>query len=216
MSRSSLLWWVGLVCLTSAGCLGDFKTPSAYQSQRFYCDDSSASAFEALADSCRVDGSCSGAFSMRGTMQEQPLTVGATLQQATVTLVQSDPTAPEFWDIIRMTGSAPYFQFVFHLKSIGGDVTNTSPRDLDLRAGAGVLPNSLMDNLTDVGQTLQVGGENAEQQGLSDTGFVSFTKLTTTEVRGTFHGNFGSPADLVDGCFLMFPDQILTNPNPSP
>jgi hypothetical protein len=76
-----------LLVSAAAGCLGDFKTPSAYQSQTYYCQTSEQPAFQALAQSC-LSGTCAGAFSMKGTMQGQPLTVGTTLQQSTVALVQ--------------------------------------------------------------------------------------------------------------------------------
>jgi hypothetical protein len=209
---------VGLSAVSSllAGCLGDFKTPSAYQSQTYYCQTSETPAFQALAQACLAGNTCTGAVSMRGSMQGQPLTVGTTLSQATVALVQANPTAPEFWDVFRMTGASPYFEFVLHAKSVGGDVTVDQPRTLTLRAGAGALMTSLDDDLSDVGQTLQVGGANAEQQGLSDSGTITFTKLTKSEIDGVFHGSFGTTNDVVDGCFIMYPSQIVTNPTPSP
>jgi hypothetical protein len=209
---------IGLAAISSllAGCLGDFKTPSAYQSQTYYCQTSETPAFQALAQSCLAANSCTGAFSLRGTMQDQPLTVGTTLSQATVAVVQANPTAPEFWDVLRLTGASPYYEFVLHIKSVGGDVSVDQPRTLTLRAGAGALPTSLDDNLSDVGQTLQVGGANTEQQGLTDSGTITFSKLTKTEIDGVFHGSFGSTNDVVDGCFIMYPSEIVTNPSPSP
>jgi hypothetical protein len=198
------------------GCLGNFNTPSAYESQTYYCETANGPAFQALAQSCVGGANCGGAFSMRGTMQGQPLTVGTTLQSSTVAVVQTDPTAPEFWDVLRMQGASPYFQFVLHVKSVGGDVSVDMPRSLTLRAGAGALPMGLDDDLSDVGQTLQVGGANTEQEGLSDTGSISFSKLTKAEIDGVFHGSFGSADGVVDGCFIMFPTQIVTNPSPSP
>ncbi|MDB4969321.1 MAG: hypothetical protein JWN44_5010 [Myxococcales bacterium] len=218
MRRALLPSWLGIVFVASmsAGCLGDFQTPSAYQSQIYYCETANAPAFQALAQSCQSAGICTGALSMRGTMQGQPLTVGTTLQQSTVALVQANAMAPAFWDVLRLTGASPYFEFVLHIKSVGGDVTVDEARTLSLRAGAGALPTSLDDNLSDVGQTLQVGGANAEQQGLSDSGSIVLTKLTKAEIDGVFHGSFGTTNDVVDGCFIMYPDQIVTNPLPSP
>jgi len=209
---------IGLAAISSllAGCLGDFKTPSAYQSQTYYCQTSEAAAFQALAQSCLAANSCTGAFSLRGTMQSQPLTVGTTLSQSTLAVVQANPTAPEFWDVFRMTGASPYYEFVLHVKSVGGDVTVDQPRTLTLHAGAGALPTSLDDDLSDVGQTLQVGGANTEQQGLTDSGTITFSKLTKTEIDGVFHGSFGTTNDVVDGCFIMYPNEIVTNPSPSP
>ncbi|HXU74580.1 MAG TPA: hypothetical protein VN947_35035 [Polyangia bacterium] len=201
---------------TTAGCLGGFKTPSEYQSQTYYCTSDNAPAFDALAQSCQSSGNCFGAFSMTGSMQGQPLTVGTTLTEATMALVQKDPSSPQFWDVMRMTGNSPYFEFVFHIKSIGGDVTAMQPRTLDLRAGAGALVTSLDDTFIDVGQTLQVGGANAEQQGLTDSGTIAFSKMDLTEIRGIFHGAFGNSVDNVDGCFVMYPGQTTINPSPSP
>jgi hypothetical protein len=204
------------VALLLAGCLGNFDTPSAYQSQIYYCETANAPAFQALAQSCLAAGSCGGALSMRGTMQGQPLTVGTTLQASTVALVQEAPGAPELWDVLRMQGASPYFQFVFHVKSVGGDVSVDMPRSLGLRAGAGALDSGLDDAVSDVGQTLQVGGANTEQQGLSDSGTITFSKLTRGEIDGVFHGSFGATDDVVDGCFIMYPTQTVTNPLPSP
>jgi hypothetical protein len=205
-----------LVSSVGSGCLGDFHTPSAYQSQIYYCETANGTAFRALAESCLVGGACAGAFSMRGSMQGQPLTVGTTLQQSTVAVVQASPGALERWDIMRMQGASPYFQFVLHVKSIGGDVSVDQARTLRLRAGAGALSTSLDDDLSDVGQTLQVGGANAEQPGISDSGSITFTKLTKSEIDGVFHGSFGTSDDVLDGCFIMYPGQIVTNPSPSP
>ena len=209
---------VALAALSSllGGCLGDFKTPSAYQSQTYYCQTSEAPAFQALAQSCLVANTCTGAFSLRGTMQEQPLTVGGTLSQSTVALVQTAPTAPEFWDRLVMNGASPYFDFVFHVKSVGGDASVDMPRTLTLQAGAGSITGGLDDMLADVGQTLQVGGASTEEQGLSNSGTVTFNKLTKAEIDGVFHGSFGTTNDIVDGCFIMYPSQIVTNPTPSP
>jgi hypothetical protein len=215
MIKSHQPRWMVLPVLLAGGCLGNFKTPSAYESQVYYCDDANTPAFESLARSCTAGHTCAGAFSMKGTMQGAPLTVGATLDQATATVVQSDSMSSAFWDIIRMTGSSPYFTFVFHLKSIGGDVSANSRKTVQLHSGAGVLPDSLGDDLAEVGQTLQVGGENTELVGLTDSGTVNFAFLSKTEARGTFHGNFGAATDTVDGCFIMYPSQIFTNPSPT-
>ena len=219
MTLSLSLAPVGILLLSSlaAGCLGDFKTPSAYMSQTYYCQTSRAAAFQALAQPCVNGGSCTGAFSMQGTMQGQPLTVGGTLSQSVVALVQTDPSAPQFWDRIIMNGASPYFDFVFHAKSVGGDVSvDDTPRMLTLQAGAGGLATTLADDLADVGQTLQVGGASTEEQGLTNSGSVTFTKLTTAEIDGVFHGSFGDTSDIVDGCFIMYPNQVVINPSPSP
>jgi hypothetical protein len=218
MPRSLTLARAGILLLSSvaAGCLGDFKTPSAYQSQTYYCQTSRAPEFQALAQSCLAGAGCTGAFSMQGTMQGQPLTVGGTLSQSVLALVQTDPMAPEFWDRLIMNGASPYFDFVFHVKSVGGDASVDAPRMLTLQAGAGALATGLDDDLSDVGQTLQVGGASTEQQGLSDSGTITFTKLSKPEIDGVFHGSFGAQADIVDGCFIMYPSQIVINPSPSP
>ena len=203
-----------LLFAAGGGCLGNFKTPSAYQSQTYYCETANAPAFQGLAQSCRSAGTCTGTFSMQGMMQGQPLTVGTTLQSSTVALVQAMPGAPEYWDRVLMTGVSPYFDFVFHVHSVGGDASVDMPRTLTLQAGAGTLANTLDDMLGDVGQTLQVGGASTEQQGLSNSGTITFTKLTKEELDGSFHGSFGTMDDVVDGCFIMYPNQIVTNPTP--
>jgi hypothetical protein len=68
----------------------------------------------------------------------------------------------------------------------------------------------LADDQVDVGQFLEVGGASSDQQGM--TGQVVITSLSSSEIRGTFHGSFGSPEDVVDGCFIASPSETTVNP----
>jgi hypothetical protein len=202
-----------------SGCLGSFKTPSAYHDQRYLCDAEHAAEMQALTDGCRVDASCAGAFSMRGTMQGEPLTVETQLSTAAFGVVQPPGDSTQTLDRVNLTGTSPYFQFIFHMKSVGGLVTTageTTPRTLVLNGGASRLANSLADTQVDVGQFLEVGGASSDQGAVTNSGTVQITYLSSTELRGTFHGAFGQSADVVDGCFDVLPSDTTVNPMPIP
>jgi hypothetical protein len=204
--------------LFASGCLGNFKTPSAYQEQRFLCDDAHAADFQALVASCRNNMNCTGAFSMQGTMQGEPLTVESKLTDSTFTLVQAAGSTVQKLDRVTLNGASPYFDFVFHLKSVGGLVTaagDMTQRDLTINGGSTSLMNPLDDDQVDVGQLLEAAGASADEAGRTGTGTVSITYLSTTELQGTFHGSFGDPTDVVDGCFDAFPAETAVNPTPS-
>jgi hypothetical protein len=209
---------IGFVLLSAAGCLGDFRTPSAYQDQKFLCDPVNETAYRSLVDGCRMGAACAGAFSMKGSLQGDPLTVGTTLSDAAFSVVQESGKTEQQWDKADMTGASPYFQFVFHLKSIGGVVGMgmTDQRTLKIRGGANRVPNPLADDQIDVNQALEAGNASAEEPGLTDSGTVEITLLSPTEMKGSFHGNFGSTKDTVDGCFDMFPLKTVVNPSPTP
>lgn len=213
----------GLAALTSlallSGCLGSFKTPSAYHEQRFLCDAEHAADLQALTDSCVVESRCAGAFSMKGTMQGEPLTVESQLSGAAFGVVQpaGDPT--QTLDRVNLTGTSPYFQFIFHMKSVGGLVTpagEATTRTLTFNGGASRLANSLADTQVDVGQFLEVGGASADQGAVTNSGTVVISYLSSTELRGTFHGAFGQSTDVVDGCFDVLPTETTINPMPIP
>ena len=202
--------------LFAAGCLGKFQTPSAYSEQRFLCDEPHSADFQNLVDGCRVDGHCFGAFSMRGSLQNEPLTVESQLSDAAFGVVQPSGASEQSLDRVQMSGTSPYFQFVFHIKSVGGVVSSTADgtqRTLELNSGAARMTNPLVDDLVDVGQFLEVGGASSDQAGMN--GSVVITSLSATELRGTFHGSFGSPTDVVDGCFAALPSITTVNPTPT-
>jgi hypothetical protein len=208
-----------LIVATTSGCLGKFNTPSAYQEQRYLCDDAHAAEFQALADSCRVDGRCAGAFSMQGSMQGQKLTVETSLSDAGFGLVEPPGDPTETMDRLNLTGTSPYFQFIFHVKSLGGVVTpagDSTVRTLQINPGASRLTNPLADDQVDVGQFLEVGGASADQQGQTSSGQVVITFLSSDEIKGTFHGNFGDSTDMVEGCFDALASVTTTNPAPTP
>jgi hypothetical protein len=204
--------------LFASGCLGDFKTPSAYQDQRFLCDDAHAADFQAVVDGCQKDGSCAGAFSMQGTMQGEALTVETALSDASFTLVQMAGSTVAKLDRVNLNGASPYFDFVFHMKSVGGLVTaagDATGRDLSINGGSTGLMNPLDDDQVDVGQLLEAAGASSDQAGRTGSGTVSISYLSTTELRGTFHGSFGDPSDSVVGCFDAIPAETNVNPTPS-
>jgi hypothetical protein len=213
LSRLALLT---VVCGT-AGCVDHFTTPSAYASQIFLCDDAHAPDFDAQARTCSTTPGCAGVFSMQGKLQSQPMTVQSLLTDAGYSIVQAPGTTQRFLDEVRMNGSSPYFDFVFHLKNAGGtlDTPITTSRTLNINGGAPTMPNSLADNQVDAGQLLEAGGASTEQHALTDSGSVLITFQSIDELRGTFAGAFGAADDTVTGCFDMFALHNTTNPKPA-
>jgi hypothetical protein len=159
---------------------------------------------------------CFGAFSMQGMMQGEPLTVESQLSDAAFGVVQVAGNPTQTLDRVSVTGLSPYFQFIFHMKSVGGvvqDTPDTTARTLTLNGGASKLTNPLADDQVDVGQFLEVGGASADEEG--QVGQVVITSLSSTELDGTFHGSFGDPEDVVDGCFAALPSGTTINPMPT-
>lgn len=207
------------LAVVTSGCLGKFNTPSAYHEQTYLCDPAHAAQFQAIVDGCKVDGGCAGAFSMRGTLQGQPLTVETSLSDVGLGVVQRPGDTVVKLDRVNLTGASPYFQFVFHLKSVGGEVTaagDATPRTLQLNASASGLPDPLDDDQVNVGQFLEAGGASVDQQGLSSSGQLVISFQSLEEVKGAFHGEFGEATDSVDGCFDALAVETTTNPAPTP
>jgi hypothetical protein len=207
------------LALLTAGCVGSFSTPSAYQQQEYLCDAQHASDFQALADSCAGGMRCAGVFSLTGSMQNTPLTFGGTLASAQYFVVQMPGATTQQWDQAKMSGASPYFDFIFHVVSIGGTVGQGEmmTRTLSINSAATTAANSLADDQVQVGQLLEVGGASADLLALTNSGSVTVTVLSPGEARGTFHGQFGNTNDVVDGCFDMFPTMTTgVNPAPSP
>ncbi|HEX6838203.1 MAG TPA: hypothetical protein VF334_16620, partial [Polyangia bacterium] len=201
----------------AAGCVDHFSTPSAYNSQIFLCDDAHAAEFAARVQTCAANAGCGGVFSMQGKLQSEPMTVDTLLTDGAYSIVQAPGTVERFLDEARMSGSSPYFDFVFHLKSVGGtlDMPTTTSRTLNINGGAPALTGSLGDTEVDVGQLLEAGGASAEEHAFTDSGSVLITFQSLQELRGTFAGAFGQSDDTVTGCFDMFALHSTTNPKPA-
>jgi hypothetical protein len=211
LARASLL-----PVVLAGGCVGKFKTPSAYMSQVYLCDPAHASQFQSIVDGC-TSASCAGAFSLTGTLQGEPVTMGGQLAGGQFFVVQTPGSTIQQWDQAKMNGMSPYFNFVFHLVSIGGKVGDppSATRTLNINSAAPSLNNSLADSEVQAGQFLEVSGASADLIGLTNSGSVVISELSPAEVRGTFHGQFGTANDVVDGCFAMLPT-IPTGVNPAP
>ena len=179
MARPLTRLAAALLPVLLTGCIDQFKTPSAYQDQRYLCGPDSAADFQALADTCKVNQKCFGAFSMQGRLQGEPLTVATTLADVSFTVVRPSGMQEESLDWVRLSGASPYFSFVFHMKSVGGILGDSAaaPRTLQLNAGASGLANSLADDQINVGQLLEAGGASADEQGLSNSGTVNVTMV---------------------------------------
>jgi hypothetical protein len=204
--------------LAASGCLGSFHTPSAYQEQPYLCDAAHAGDLGAKLEVCKATPGCGGVFSMTGSMQGQPLTVTSQLSGADYVIVEPPGMATQTLDQINITGESPYFVFIFHTKSMGGDLTmaSTTPRTLAFNGGATGLAMGLDDDQVDVGQLLEVSGASSEQHGQTASGQIVVNALSISELDATFSGAFGDPNDKVDGCFRELPLTLTINPAPSP
>lgn len=211
------------LALFFSGCLGEFTTPPAYKSQRYFCGDSDLDDFQSMFASCRGNDVCVGVFSLRGILEAEPLTFTSLLTDSSLGLVAPQGAPDRYYDILRMTGASPYFQFSLHMHSIGGIVGQDFSRRLNLNGGARTEPSPLTDFDLDAGLTLQASSQSEEESGFTGSGSFDFSKLSDTELRASFHGTFGDIADVndqstvsddVDGCFIVVPKLTAINPAP--
>ena len=204
-----------LAAALAAGCTDKLSTPSAYEEQRYLCDPSYALQLASEVEACSNDKSCAGVVSFKGSLQGSPVTVESKVAIGQY-IVVANGSSGQLWDQVLLNGASPYFNFVFYLKSLGGTV-DSSPdeqRILRFNAAAPAQPNALSDDQIEGGMLLQAAGGSVDLRAMTNSGSVVLTKLASTELVGSFHGEFGGTNDVVDGCFHMFPSQIIVNPAP--
>src|SRR5690348_5184392 len=111
-----------LLMFLASGCVGKFNTPSAYMSQEYLCDPAHAAQFQSLFAGCDSGMACAGVFSLTGKLQGDPVTMGGTLTAGQYFVVQMPGSMTQQRDQAKMSGASPYFDFIFHLVSLGGNV----------------------------------------------------------------------------------------------
>jgi hypothetical protein len=193
--------------LSSLGCIDGFHTPSAYESQRFLCAPELLAAFTAAVQTCRTQGQqCAGVLSMKGYMEDRPITVESVLDQTVFNLAGTTLSS------VEASGRSPYFEFTFNPQSIGGrlDQVSTTQRILIEDHAATSRPNDLTDGFTNVAFRLAGGAITRNLEFIEDgTGYLSLSYQAADELKGRFHGRLSPTADVLEGCFDLFPTHVV-------
>jgi hypothetical protein len=193
--------------LTSLGCIEGFHTPSAYDSQRYLCAPEQLNAFTDVVKTCRAQSQpCAGVLSMKGFMEDRPITVESVLDSTQFDLVGSTLSS------VEADGRSPYFEFTFNPQSIGGrvDQVSTTQRILLEDRGATTRPNDLDDGFVNVAFRLAGGAVIRNLEFLDDgTGYLSLSLQSAGELKGRFHGRLSPTADVLEGCFDLFPTHVV-------
>ena len=179
-----------VVGLLLVACAEPLDAPSAYDDQVYVCGEDAVATREAKSVECRSEDDCAGWVSLRGTLQDQPVTVGSPLRS--VHLDASDvPGAGLVRDSIELSADSPYF-------SLRLTFTALPPQ----RATAGELefPIGLVDRDDGVRASLRMQGGGARVELPGRDGLLR-TSWTVREQTGEAHLDFGS-GDVIDACFF--------------
>ena len=211
MARTRIRWrrsaQAAAVCTAAivlgGGCLDDFHTPSAYDSEVYLCNSDAdlAARIASCEQQFETDNSCGGVISFQGTLEGHPVTVTATLAATVFQTVDSGTV--ELLSAVTASGTSPYFAFTLLLTSVGGrnDIVDNNGRFLTFDSEAETLPDPLNDERVNVGLRLSSGGDSAELEGVTGNGNVVVSLQAPNLLRAKFSGSFGASADKVVGCF---------------
>src|SRR5688572_30101858 len=90
-------------------CSGPVDPPSAYEDEVFLCGAEMGAERETRTDDCRRTSDCRGWVSLQGVLQEQPVTVDASLLDAELDILNT-PGVGLARDAIKLYGDSPYFR----------------------------------------------------------------------------------------------------------
>jgi hypothetical protein len=199
--------------LLLSGCgIVPFETPTAYDAQRYLCDDPVQ--LDANAQICDDDPLCNGLFDFQGTIQGVPLVVGSRVERNIVQVSQT-ASGEQLLSRVRVTGLSPYFRYELDLASLGAEWTEkgavsefevvfgTDTKELDLDDGAGSLE-----------WAFAAGTDSATLEGLEDQGTISVPYVSEARIDLRFAGSIGSHTDEVEGCLVVYPERIEIVPVP--
>ena len=204
------------------GCaIEPFETPSAYDQQRYLCDDRES--LQAAADACRKEPEpCSGYISFQGRIQLVQLRVDTTLERGMVHLVDekledtgAGPQEVVSLSRVELSGAAPYFHFDVAISSIGTDwpeYPHGTRTDDELTFGTPDPETALVldDEIGAVQWYIRAGSDTAMLSSNPDTkSVILVTYLSETQVDLEFAGGFGPVNDTLAACAIVFPEPVL-------
>lgn len=195
--------------LAFAGCAMPVENVPVYESQRFLCADEFAETLRETVEDCQEDferdESCAGVLSFKGQLEGEAITVESMLGTSEFIDLRADGEGSEVRQEIKLSGSSPYFHFVFSLLAIGGDVDGGAD-DRTLQFGSGSEnEDALADDMVNASFRMTVGGESRALT--PREGEVTSELQRLNEHSATFSADFGASGDYLDGCFHAFPDK---------
>lgn len=177
-----------VVGLLLAACAEPLDAPSAYDDQVYVCGEDAAAARDAQSGACREDEDCAGWVSLRGTLQDQPVTVGSVVRSVSLD-ASNVPDVGFVRDSVELSAASPYF----NLRLMFSDLPPQK-----VTAGELELPIGLGDDSVRASLRLQGGGASVELPGRDG---LLRTSWTLREQTGDAHLDFGS-GDVIDACFF--------------
>lgn len=188
------------------GCVEGIDPPTAYESERYLCEDSQAweQAIAECVEAYLRDGSCGGVMSFRGTLEDTPVVVDSQLSASRFLLAQSEGHPLRLLDIDTV-GNSPYFRFAFKIRSFGGaaDEVTAAETVYTVNTQARTQPEPLSDLHVETSLRLTAGGGSVDLAGLNEKGQVVIEGRGPDLLRGRIQAAFGKASDQIEGCFVV-------------
>ena len=208
--------WTALLC----GCgIEPFETPSAYDQQRYLCEELDLLEESALA-CLEEDESCRGFISFQGQIQRVQLRVDTELQRGIVRVVEDDDGVQHL-SRVELSGAAPYFHFDVAVSSIGApwpeEATDTHfTVDFDTPSPDTAWALDFDDGLGGVQWYIRAGSDTAMLTSNPDDptteenegGTIGVSHLSDDRVDLRFGGSIGPVDDSLNACAIVFPERI--------
>lgn len=195
------------------GCsIEPFETPSAYDAQRYLCDD--LDLLDEEADACLempAEENCTGVISFQGQVQRVPIRVDTTLQRSLVHVAENTD-GQQFLSRVEISGAAPYFHFDVAISSLGTDWPQHPTGTHDALTFETPNPETALeldDAFGAVQWYIRAGTDTATLPSNSDPGGVILvTYLSDERVELRFAGGLGPADDTLSACVIAFPQSV--------
>ncbi len=204
--------WTALLC----GCgIDPFETPSAYDQQRYLCDEPEL--LEAAATECQAKQECPGGFmSFQGQIQRVPIRVDSNLQRSLVRVAQGAQGVRSL-SRVELSGTAPYFHFDVSVSSIGTPWPD-EPTETDWEVVFGAPSEETATDFDDGVGAVQwyilAGSDTAMLASNPDAGTIHVSFVSDERVDLQFAGGIGPVDDTLDACAIAFPERVEIVPVP--
>jgi hypothetical protein len=206
--------WTALL----SGCaIEPFETPSAYDGQRYLCDDPDLVELREEADKCRDEQEppCNGYISFKGDIQRvKDLRVDTTLERSEVRVAvqQSEDTGvPPTRNLSRveLSGAAPYFHFDVAVSSIGTPWPDQPTKGVWPPLGV-TDPNEALnfgDKLGAVQWYIRAGSDTAllPSAPAPNDGAIGVYYMSDERVDLKFSAELGLAGDRLEACAVAYP-----------
>ena len=193
------------------GCIDNFGARTAYEDQRFLCDEEHEETWNEEIATCTElfeDEDCAGVISLQGMLESQAITLETRFVDSAFKITEG---SFGIFDLttVDAVGPTPYFTLSFKLDSVGATVE--TDRVLDIDQGAKSKDNDLNDEFVSASLRLTSGGDSVSLGGRTGSGQIHVDRQEFVQIRGTFDGDFGGEDDHVEGCFFIKPiESFLT------